>query len=90
MNVSNKPFDWLGDSMGIEPEGGSYSASEHLLPDVRPEAFTWLRKGGRENGSMVDCYVFQGGRTFRNGKTWVKASIRQMACNRASRQDATP
>ena len=78
-SVSNKPFDWLADSMGLSQEGGSYSCTEHLLPDVRPEAFTKLRKGGFENNLIVDCYVFQGGRKFSsNGKTWVKSTFTQM------------
>lgn len=78
MSSNNKPFDWFGDSMGLDSGGGNYSTTEHMMPDVRPEAFTRLRKGGKQYGFMVDCYCFQGGRVFSNGKTWVRASIKQM------------
>jgi hypothetical protein len=46
--------------------------------DVRPEDFTRLRKGGKENNFIVDVYLFQGGRQFSSGKTWIKTSFRQM------------
>jgi TraM recognition site of TraD and TraG len=73
---NNMPFDLAADMLGL-PVQGNYSCTEHFLPDVRPEAFTRLRKGGRENNFVVDAYVFQGGRKFSNGKTWVKGSFEQ-------------
>ncbi|HLN26911.1 MAG TPA: TraM recognition domain-containing protein [Gemmataceae bacterium] len=75
-SVNTGNADPLSDWFGIQQQG-SYSMTEHFLPQVRPEAWTRCRKGGRENGYMVDCYVFQGGRRFSNGKTWIKTSFRQ-------------
>lgn len=71
-------IDPLDDWFGSPQSGGGYSAQEQWLPDVRPEDFTRLRKGGKDNGYVVDCYVFQGGRVFSNGKTWLKTSFLQM------------
>jgi hypothetical protein len=72
-----KPYDPIGEWMG-ESGGSHTSFNENWQPDVRPEFFVGgLRKGGRENGFLVDCIVTQGGRRFSNGKTWVKASFRQ-------------
>lgn len=69
------PFDdWLGTR---QPQL-SYSTNEQWLPDVRPEDFTRLRKGGKESNFIVDVYLFQGGRKFSNGKTWIKTSFSQM------------
>lgn len=69
-------YDPVGDWMG-QPQQCHASFNESWLPDVRPEEFTRLRKGGRENGFTVDCFVFQGGRQFSNGKTWIKTSFLQ-------------
>jgi hypothetical protein len=77
-SLSTKPYDMVNDMLG-SPEQGNYSVSEHFLPDVRPEAFTKLRKGSRENSLIVECFIFQGGRIFSNGKTWLKASFKQLS-----------
>ncbi len=69
-------YDPVGDWMG-EPQLCHASFNESWLPQVRPEEFTRLRKGGRENEFTVDCFVFQGGRQFSNGKTWIKTSFLQ-------------
>lgn len=79
INSGNGQFDYLKDMLGIPQEQGSFSCQETYLPDVRSEEFTRLRKGGKENNLMVDCYVFQGGRRFSTGRTWLKTSFRQMA-----------
>ncbi|MCE9564621.1 MAG: TraM recognition domain-containing protein [Planctomycetes bacterium] len=77
-NQPTGPADLLGEWMGQEEKQGSAGFSEQMLADVLPEHFgSKLRKGGAENGLMVDAYVFQGGRRFSNGKAWVKGSFRQ-------------
>lgn len=77
MSIGNDPYDAVGDHLSLDTGKCSYSLNEQWHPDVSPEAFTRLRKGGRENGYMVDAYVFQGGRIFSNGKTWVKTTFQQ-------------
>jgi hypothetical protein len=74
---SNKPYDIASDMLGLPQDLGSYSCTQHWLPDVHPEAFTRLRKGGHENDFVVEAIAFQGGRKFSNGKTWIKASFEQ-------------
>jgi energy-coupling factor transporter ATP-binding protein EcfA2 len=68
----------LDDWFGAPQSEGSYSTQEQWLPDVRPEDFTRLRKGGKSNEFVVDFYVTQGGRVFSNGKTWLLTSFLQM------------
>lgn len=76
VNTGNAdPFD---DWLGTQQPQLNYSINEQWLPDVRPEDFTRLRKGGKESNFIVDVYLFQGGRKFSNGKTWIKTSFSQM------------
>jgi hypothetical protein len=75
-SAANKPYDLVGDVFGF-PDEGNCTVSEQMQPDVPPWEFPRLRKGGKQNGCIVDCFVFQGGRIFGNGKTWIKASIKQ-------------
>jgi len=76
-SISNKPYDPVSDWLNM-PEQGNYSFTQHFLPDVRPEAFSMLKKGSKENNYIVECYVFQGGRKFlANGKTWIKTAFKQ-------------
>lgn len=71
-------YDFVGDMFGIQPEQrGSAGFSEQWHPDVPPETFTHLRKGGTQSGLIVDAICFMGGKRLSNGKTWVKASFRQ-------------
>lgn len=67
--------DMFGDS-GAKATGGF---SEQWHPDVTPGAFTKLRKGGKENGFIVEAYLFQGGKRYpQNGnRTWVKTAFKQ-------------
>lgn len=73
---ARKGYDPIGDLLG-EPQGGSVSFSEQWLPNIRPELFGLLRKGGPENGYVVDCYVTQSGRRFSNGRTFLPCSFEQ-------------
>lgn len=78
--TSTRPgqVDPLQDWFGGQRQDANYSLNENWLPDVRPEEFSRLRKGGHENDCVVDFYCFQGGRRFSNGKTWIKTSFMQM------------
>ncbi len=52
-------------------------SSEQLVHDVEPHEFATLQKGGPENAGMVTAIVFQNGRTFSTGRTWLPVAIRQ-------------
>lgn len=78
ISASTGPFDVVADYMGLDDQRGSFSMQEHWHPDVPPEEFVKLRKGGADNNFIVDAYVSQGGRRFSNRKTWLKCSFRQM------------
>jgi hypothetical protein len=82
MNTSidtTQPYSIVDDLFGIMPKA-NVTMSENWFPDVRPEEFTRLRKGGNDNRRFVDCFVFQGGRRFAgNGnRTWTKVTFKQM------------
>ena len=51
--------------------------SEQMLPQVQPQVFTRLRTGGPANNCEVDAIMFQTGRTFRNGRTFVTVAFPQ-------------
>ena len=58
--------------------GMSFGTSEAVDYVVPPAEFQRLRKGGAENGNMVDAYIFQAGRIWRStGESFLKASFRQ-------------
>jgi hypothetical protein len=78
MSMNLTPYDAVADYMGLDDQHGNFSLHEHWHPDVPPESFVRLRKGGEANGFLVDCYVSQGGRVFSNRKPWIKATIKQM------------
>jgi TraM recognition site of TraD and TraG len=75
-SVSNKPYDLWADVTGASDEA-NYSMAEQIQPEIRPAEFLRFRKGGPENDCVVDCIVFQSGRIWSNGKSWIKASITQ-------------
>lgn len=76
-SINQQPYDPVKEFMGQHQSNAHVSFNEHWFPDVPPEEFTRLKKGGEEYGFEVACYVTQGGRRFSNGKTWVKASFKQ-------------
>jgi hypothetical protein len=76
-NMNSGPVDPVADWLGMERPQTSAGMNQQWLPTVRPEEFTRLKKGGHENAFFVECYVYQGGRKFSNGKTWIRCSIRQ-------------
>ena len=48
------------------------SMSQLLEHDVLPAEFSRLRKGGDDNQCLVDAIVFQGGRLWNNGQTYLR------------------
>lgn len=55
----------------------SSNTSTQLEAEVLPVRFTTLRTGGRMNKFVADAIVFQAGRRFSNGKTWLDVAFKQ-------------
>lgn len=70
-------YDPIEDVMGRRKARGGCSASEHWHPDVPPNDFVTLAKGGEESGFVVEAICFHGGRKFNTGKPWVRCGFRQ-------------
>lgn len=60
-----------------DPTNTSSGLSESYEHEVQPASFTTLRTGGAKHGGKVDAIVFQNGRRFRNGKTWLPVTFEQ-------------
>jgi hypothetical protein len=71
------PYDFMSDFFGAGGSKGSAGFNEQWHPDVPPEAFTKLMKGGIANDFLVSAYCFQGGRVWSSGKTWCLAHFKQ-------------
>ncbi len=71
--------DWLSAAMGfLGPGQTTGGVSEQIDFEVQPKVFTSLRRGGPENGWLVEGIVYQGGARFRqSGKTWLRAGFLQ-------------
>lgn len=71
--------DPVGEFFGTSRPCVSVNFNEQWLPILRPEQLAGdeLRKGGPENGFMVDAFVHIGGRRFSNGKVVIKAAFKQ-------------
>jgi len=66
-----------GGSTGQQGQGINYGFNEGIHKQVLPAEFTTLRKGGEANGLEVEGIVLQGGRTWSNGKTFLKTIFKQ-------------
>lgn len=55
------------------------SANESFDYDVSPQVFTRLPKGGPENNYVVGGVVFQNGRVWEEGKTYLFAAFNQLS-----------
>ena len=66
-----------GMSYGGDNVGMSESSQESYDYDVIPQVFTQLRKGGPLNRFEVQAILFQSGRTWSNGKTYLLTSFNQ-------------
>jgi hypothetical protein len=65
-------------STNISASGTSYGTSETVDYAVPPAEFQRLRRGGEENGFLVDAYIFQAGRKWPStGESYIKATFRQ-------------
>jgi hypothetical protein len=62
---------------GVNDYSAGQSISESYDFDVIPQEFTKLRKGGELNYYEVDAVVFQNGRIWNGGKTFIRAVFDQ-------------
>lgn len=77
---SGGPSQEQYDPLDFFDEQRSYancSFSEHLDFDVPPREFTLLRTGGAANNFLADCILFQNGRVFSNGRTFMYLTLKQ-------------
>lgn len=68
-------------SMSVSNSHNDYSYTEgrqeNFLPVVPAKAFTSLKKGGKPYASIVEAFVFQGGRRWKNGENYLIANFPQ-------------
>ena len=64
---------------GLDSVSAGQSQQHSYDYDVIPQAFTRLRKGSAMNDFEVEAVVFQNGRSWRNGKTYLPAIFNQKA-----------
>jgi type IV secretory pathway TraG/TraD family ATPase VirD4 len=70
-------------STNISATGMSFGTSEAVDYTLPPAEFQRLRKGGPENGQMVDAYIFQAGRIWPStGESFVKVAFKQPNLNK--------
>lgn len=70
-------FDPIGDMFGLAQEQkGSVGFSEQEYFEFPPAGFVKLRRGGVQNGFVVDV-VCQSTARFSNGRPWKQFSISQ-------------
>ena len=66
-----------GSNMGGDKVSVSESVQESFDYQVTPERFTRLLKGGPINKLLVEATVFQSGRVWSNGRTYLDAYFKQ-------------
>jgi hypothetical protein len=69
--------DWASSLLGSSTSQSSGGVTETIEYEVQPRSFTSLRRGGDANGGLIDGIMFQGGRRFANGRTWLPVTIEQ-------------
>jgi len=71
--------DLMSTMLGFRGPGQtSAGVSEQIDFEVQPKVFTSLRRGGPENGWLVEGIVYQGGAPFRqSGKNWLRTGFLQ-------------
>lgn len=72
---STRNSDWLGTLLG-EPTGSSAGFSEAYEFELQARDLNGLAKGGPPHW-FSEAIVYQGGRRFRNGRTWCPVRIPQ-------------
>lgn len=65
-------------SAGMDSFSAGQSVQESYDYDVIPQTFTTLRKGSPINDYIVEAVIFQNGRRWKNGKTYLSARFHQL------------
>lgn len=77
MNSStSRDSDWLSPLFGGGSTGGSAGFSEQFEFELQASDLNSLAKGGAPHW-MTEAILYQGGRRFPNGRTWLRAGIKQ-------------
>ena len=77
MNSSmSRESDWLAPLFGGSTTGGSAGFSEQYEFELQASDLNALAKGGSPH-FMTEAILYQGGRRFPNGKTWLRTGIKQ-------------
>lgn len=66
-----------GSSVGADSFNISSGESESFDYDVPPQEFSKLSKGGPVNNRLVEAFVFQNGRVWKNGRTHLRVNFKQ-------------
>ena len=66
-----------GTSIGGESFNISAGETDSFEYDVSPQEFSKLKKGGPENQRIVEAFVFQNGRVWKNGLTHLRVKFKQ-------------
>ena len=56
---------------------GSANLSDQYHYQVMPNQFTMLKRGGKHNEGIVECYMTATGKTFSNGTNFLKLAFEQ-------------
>lgn len=85
--IAKKIIELHGDSKSVGTSGGAESLSlsvnqaksrnEQIDFAVQPVEFTLLKNGGPQNELQVEAIVFQTGRRWSSGNTWMKIRLNQ-------------
>jgi hypothetical protein len=71
-------YNVFDDLMGTYRGHAHASWNETYRPSFPADRYSRLLRGGRDNDFIMEAVVFQSGRTFSNGKTWIKSAFRQV------------
>lgn len=71
------PVDLISDVLGTAHPHAHASWSQQWHPEVPPDTFVGLAKGGPDNGFLVEAVLSQGGRRFSTGRTWLRVAFPQ-------------
>ncbi|MBA4066201.1 MAG: hypothetical protein C0501_21300 [Isosphaera sp.] len=74
----NEPFDAVGYMLGTWTPRATASFSQQMLPVLKPQEFLGLRTGGPGNKFLCDAVVFAANRTFADGRSIKRVTLRQV------------
>lgn len=75
-NNQRQNVDWLGTLLGYEDESSTAGFSEQMDFELQASDFNSLVTGGPPH-FFAEALVYQGGRPFPNGRSWLRTAIPQ-------------